>query len=383
MSHIESNYPKNESDYEYVGFWVRVGAALIDTILVLEVIGTILMVADSTQVWDSEAFLYIPMDYLMLYLIIPAIATILFWKYMQATPGKVLFRAKIVDARTGNAPKFKQCIVRYIGYYLSGIAALGIGFLWIGWDSKKQGWHDKLAGTLVIHPKNYGTEHVGIKMEKGTTESDAIDQYVAEAGDKLIELKWEKWSLMKRTALVVTSILILEVITYGALYESPESDLYRAAAEGQSNTVVALLNEGIDVNAAQIIPLKHLGWTALMWASFNGHPDTINILLQHGANVDSSNYLFSTPLIAAALYGNIESVEMLLGAGANVNAQVYEGETALILAAAEGKIEIVQILLSSGADTSLEDWQGRTALMHAQMNNHHDIVYLLGQEDTK
>jgi uncharacterized RDD family membrane protein YckC len=54
-------------------------------------------------------------------------------------------------------------IGRYFAYYLSTIL-LGLGFLWIIWDPKKQGWHDKLAGTVVVRP-------VGIKIEKAVFET--------------------------------------------------------------------------------------------------------------------------------------------------------------------------------------------------------------------
>jgi len=40
-------------------------------------------------------------------------------------------------------------IGRYFGYYVSGLI-LALGFIWIAFDKRKQGWHDKLAGTLVI-----------------------------------------------------------------------------------------------------------------------------------------------------------------------------------------------------------------------------------------
>ena len=40
-------------------------------------------------------------------------------------------------------------LLRYVGYIVSGIA-IGLGFLWIIWDDKKQGWHDKIASTKVI-----------------------------------------------------------------------------------------------------------------------------------------------------------------------------------------------------------------------------------------
>lgn len=52
-------------------------------------------------------------------------------------------------------------IIRYIGYLLSS-AALLLGFIWIAFDSKKQGWHDKMAKTIVI--KTEGKSHVGIAV---------------------------------------------------------------------------------------------------------------------------------------------------------------------------------------------------------------------------
>jgi uncharacterized RDD family membrane protein YckC len=42
-----------------------------------------------------------------------------------------------------------EALVRYIGYWASAIP-LGLGFLWVAWDSGKQGWHDKIAGTCVV-----------------------------------------------------------------------------------------------------------------------------------------------------------------------------------------------------------------------------------------
>jgi uncharacterized RDD family membrane protein YckC len=74
---------------------------------------------------------------------------ILFWVYKNSTPGKMLFKSVIVDANTLSAPRTSQNITRYLGYFIS-FFPLGLGFLWIAFDKRKQGWHDKLAGTVVI-----------------------------------------------------------------------------------------------------------------------------------------------------------------------------------------------------------------------------------------
>jgi len=79
----------------------------------------------------------------------PFIATLVFWIYKNATPGKMLFKAVIVDATTYEKPSVKQLVIRNFGYYLS-LLPLGLGYFWVIWDKKKQGWHDKLANTVVI-----------------------------------------------------------------------------------------------------------------------------------------------------------------------------------------------------------------------------------------
>lgn len=87
-------------------------------------------------------------DVLVFYLV-PACIVIAFWKIMHATPGKMAIGAKIVDAETGNAPGFGQYAGRYAAYFLSIIPAC-LGIVWIGFDRKKRGWHDKLAETVVV-----------------------------------------------------------------------------------------------------------------------------------------------------------------------------------------------------------------------------------------
>ena len=78
---------------------------------------------------------------------------ILFWIYKNSTPGKMLFKSIIVDANTLSAPSTTQNIIRYLGYFISFLP-LGLGFLWIAFDKRKQSWHDKLAGTVVIIGKS-------------------------------------------------------------------------------------------------------------------------------------------------------------------------------------------------------------------------------------
>ena len=147
-----------ESSQEYVGFWARFGAAIIDSILLIAITFPLLYMIYGSQYWDSEEFILGVPDFIISW-IFPFVATVLFWIYKSATPGKMALKARVVDAKTGNTPTIQQSIIRYIGYYIS-LLPLGLGYFWVAWDKKKQAWHDKLAGTVVIRPINKGVENV-------------------------------------------------------------------------------------------------------------------------------------------------------------------------------------------------------------------------------
>ncbi len=133
---------------EYAGFWVRVAANLIDQVilgvLAFFFLFVFVVVVSATLPETFASFLSIAAVILSYPLFI-----ILFWVYRQATPGKMAVDLKIVDARSGEKPSIGQCIGRYFAYIPSYLF-FGLGFLWVAFDKRKQGWHDKLAGTLVI-----------------------------------------------------------------------------------------------------------------------------------------------------------------------------------------------------------------------------------------
>jgi uncharacterized RDD family membrane protein YckC len=136
------------NDMEYAGFWIRTGASLIDTILMMVIIVPVLTIIYGKGYWSSEAVFLGVWDLLFNY-ILPAIVVIVFWIVKSATPGKILLELSIVDAETGGKPSNGQLIGRYFAYYIS-VLPLMLGFIWVGFDKRKQGWHDKLAGTVVV-----------------------------------------------------------------------------------------------------------------------------------------------------------------------------------------------------------------------------------------
>ena len=69
---------------------------------------------------------------------------------LGASIGKATLDLKVisVDERPIDWPR---ATLRSI-FWLVGLASLGLGLLWIIWDEKRQGWHDKLSGTMVVKP---------------------------------------------------------------------------------------------------------------------------------------------------------------------------------------------------------------------------------------
>jgi uncharacterized RDD family membrane protein YckC len=140
----------NNDVRSYAGFWVRLLATLIDTAMILCVTFPLLIAVYGWAYFDMAQTRAVAgkADFLVTW-VAPAVFAIAFWLYKQATPGKMAVGIKVVDAKTGNAMSFGQAIGRYLAYFISMIP-LGLGFIWAAFDPRKQGWHDKLAGTVVV-----------------------------------------------------------------------------------------------------------------------------------------------------------------------------------------------------------------------------------------
>jgi uncharacterized RDD family membrane protein YckC/DNA-directed RNA polymerase subunit RPC12/RpoP len=136
---------------KYGGFWIRVGAYVIDAVVMLV---PVLIVRRLTFTALSSS-----MPEATLNLIVSLAQTFLWWLYsavlesseLQATLGKMACGLKVVD-EYGNRISFARASGRYFAQILSGLI-LGIGFIMIGLTRRKQGLHDILAGTLVTRKR--------------------------------------------------------------------------------------------------------------------------------------------------------------------------------------------------------------------------------------
>jgi uncharacterized RDD family membrane protein YckC len=128
------------SSPDYAGFWQRAAAFLIDALIVVVVLAPLVVVL-GPGTWDLLGFLAV------------AVAVIGFWRYCGATPGKIALGVKIVDAATGGPPTLGRLVLRFFAYFVSALP-LYLGFLWAAFDRRKQGWHDKIARTIVINSED-------------------------------------------------------------------------------------------------------------------------------------------------------------------------------------------------------------------------------------
>ena len=115
------------------GFWIRMGALLIDLVLVsvvLELLGG----------WHGHGG---RMD-----VVVTAIYGAIMWQLKGTTVGGIVFDLHVVR-EDGGPLDWSTAIIRALGCLLS-MAAVGLGFIWIAVDPGRQAWHDKLAGTIVV-----------------------------------------------------------------------------------------------------------------------------------------------------------------------------------------------------------------------------------------
>lgn len=141
-----------DAQVQYAGFWRRVGAALIDSVLFLALIMPQLYLLYGAAYFTEArpAFSYVGVGDFLLNQVLPLLATVVLWVKFRGTPGKRLLDCVVVDANTLQAVSMTQAVIRYFAYLVS-ILPLGLGFLWIIRDKRRQGFHDLIARTVVLY----------------------------------------------------------------------------------------------------------------------------------------------------------------------------------------------------------------------------------------
>lgn len=154
----------------YGGFWRRAAAFFVDTIILHTIfvffflIGLIALHVSSPFAafsFSSGRLMRLGIGYLATYQLAVLLVSIGYFTYFHAlvgqTPGKMIFGLKVLQIN-GDELSPGIAFLRWVGYLVSGLF-FHLGFLWIAFHEKKRGWHDLIAGTVVIRIAEHAADH--------------------------------------------------------------------------------------------------------------------------------------------------------------------------------------------------------------------------------
>jgi RDD family. len=118
----------------YGGFWLRFAAYLID-VLTIGIPAAVLTAMNSSLI-------------VLAYVVLPVYFVVL-WATTGRTFGMVLFGLRVVRSADGGRVGLRRAMLRLVGFLFAAVP-LEIGLVWAAFDVRKRGWHDMVAGTVVI-----------------------------------------------------------------------------------------------------------------------------------------------------------------------------------------------------------------------------------------
>lgn len=161
--------------YKYAGFWRRLVAFSIDGAIIFFIFMILFTIASMAffsgaisadnknlfaELMDPASLSPVMISIWMSYIFINLLYFTYFHGTSGRTPGKMILGLQVITDQ-GQPLTFGIAFLRSVGYFISNI--LYLGFLWVAFDKKKQGWHDKIAGTVVII-REKGEQTAGITI---------------------------------------------------------------------------------------------------------------------------------------------------------------------------------------------------------------------------
>ncbi len=162
---IAANYPgiKQTASYQgtlYAGFWIRLLAYVVDSLIVASPVALIAFAVLLGPGQSLNEIATSPTDpristIRLAALLVGAAYFAFFWS-LGSTPGMRLFGLRVVDSSSRTTIGLGRALLRYLGFLISGVCCY-IGLIWAAFDGQKQGWHDKIASTVVVY-RGRGTD---------------------------------------------------------------------------------------------------------------------------------------------------------------------------------------------------------------------------------
>ena len=164
--------------YKFAGFWRRLVAFMIDSTIVTIIFVVLLIIAGlafffgamsaDNNAWIADLTNLTGISSaLLLILVFYLTINIAYFTYFHGTtgrtPGKMLLGLQVYCAN-GAEVSFGIAFLRAVGYLVSSLLlTIPLGFIWAAFDKRKQAWHDKIAGTVVII-KEQQNESAGLSI---------------------------------------------------------------------------------------------------------------------------------------------------------------------------------------------------------------------------
>ena len=125
------------------GFWQRVGAAVLDTLILIVPSVILLLILKQGALYQT----------------LSTVVSLAYFTYFEGGPtgqtfGKKAIGIRVYDFREGGSIGYGRGLLRQFGKWLSAIP-LGLGYFWMLWDKEKQCWQDKIAGSVVVPADAY------------------------------------------------------------------------------------------------------------------------------------------------------------------------------------------------------------------------------------
>ncbi len=149
----------------YAGFWIRVVARIVDALLLgipFAILFAIFAAAgglfastsnSNSQSSNGAGAALFGGAFVLLYLLALAVTFgywIYFWGSSGETIGMRLLRLRVIDANSGAPIGYGRATIRLLMTFVNTWACY-IGWIWVAFDPRKQGWHDKVANSVVVH----------------------------------------------------------------------------------------------------------------------------------------------------------------------------------------------------------------------------------------
>jgi uncharacterized RDD family membrane protein YckC len=140
----------------YAGFWIRFAAYVIDALplsLLAALVKVSVVVTTCTSGGSGVSICTSRVDGPGATIVTAVLGVywIVTWSQLGGSLGQRALGLRVVSADDGGNIGVGRAVLRFAGYLVSAIP-FAIGLMWAGFDPRKQGWHDKIAGTFVVRP---------------------------------------------------------------------------------------------------------------------------------------------------------------------------------------------------------------------------------------